>query len=57
MMIIDGDFGNMACVKNNEIVRVPLKDVAGKLKMIQPDSSIVKEAKLIGICFGDAPMK
>lgn len=56
-MIIDRDFGNMACVRNNEIVRVPLEEVAGKLKMIQADSSIVKEAKLIGICFGDTPVK
>lgn len=56
-MIIDRDFGNMACVRNNDIVRVPLQDVAGKLKTIQPDSSIVKEAKLIGICFGDTPVK
>jgi len=56
-MIIDKDYGNMACVKNNEIVRVPLGDIAGKLKTIQPDSSIIREAKLIGICFGDAPVK
>ena len=39
--------------KNREIVKVPLEEVAGKLKMIAPDASIVQEAKLMGICFGD----
>ena len=36
-----------------DIVKVPLEEVAGKLKMVDPDSSIVKEAKLLGISFGD----
>ena len=52
-MILDGDFGNMVGVKNNEIVRVPLSEVAGKLKYVDPESSIIKEAKMTGISFGD----
>ena len=43
----------MAAVKNNEITKVPLSEVAGKLKMVDPNSSIIKEAKSLGICFGD----
>jgi len=39
--------------KNREIVRVPLEEVAGKLKYMSPDASIVQEAKLLGISFGD----
>lgn len=39
--------------RNREVVKVPLEEVAGKLKMIAPDASIVKEAKLLGISFGD----
>lgn len=46
-------YGIMVGIKNNEIVPVPLEDVAGKLKMVDPDSSIIKEAKSLGICFGD----
>ena len=38
---------------NREIVKVPLEDVAGKLKMVDPNSSIVQEAKTLGISFGD----
>ena len=34
-------------------VRVPLEDVAGKLKTVPPEATIVQEAKLLGICFGD----
>jgi len=43
----------MVGYKNREVVKVPLEDVAGKLKMVDPKSTIVKEAKLMGISFGD----
>ena len=43
----------MVGYKNREIVKVPLEEVAGKLKMVSPDSDIVKEAKMLGISFGD----
>ena len=52
-MIMRGEYGFMVGYKNREIVKVPLEDVAGKLKMVDPDSSIVKEARLLGISFGD----
>ena len=52
-MILEGKYGFMVGYKNREIVRVPLEEVAGKLKMVSPDASIVKEAKLLGISFGD----
>ncbi len=51
--ILDGNFGVMMAFQNGEIVRVPLSEVAGKLKYVDPASSIIKEAKLSGICFGD----
>ena len=37
----------------NECVRIPLEESAGKLKFIDPNSSIISEAKMIGISFGD----
>lgn len=52
-LILDNQYGFMVGYKNREIVKVPLEDVAGKLKMISPDASIVQEAKLMGISFGD----
>ena len=52
-LILKGEYGFMVGYKNREIVKVPLEQVAGKLKMVDPDASIVKEAKKIGISFGD----
>lgn len=52
-MIIKGKFGYLVGVHNNEMVPVPLEDVAGKLKTVDPKSPIIKEAKLLGISFGD----
>ena len=52
-MILNGEYGYMVGYKNREMVKVPLEEVAGKLKTVAPDASIVKEAKLLGICFGD----
>ena len=50
--ILDGDFGYMLGVKKNDIVRVPLSEVAGKLKYVDPKSSIIEEAEMTGISFG-----
>ncbi|MBD5461094.1 MAG: 6-phosphofructokinase, partial [Lachnospiraceae bacterium] len=52
-LILKGEFGFMVGYRNREIVKVPLEEVAGKLKALSPDATIVKEAKLLGICFGD----
>jgi len=52
-LILKGEYGFMVGYRNREIVKVPLADVAGKLKMIEPDAAIVKEAKMLGISFGD----
>lgn len=52
-MIINKEYGYMAAIINGEITKVPLEEVAGKLKMVSPDSSIIKEAKQVGISFGD----
>ncbi len=51
--IVDDDYGYMIGIVNNECVRVPLEESAGKLKFIDPNSSIISEAKMIGISFGD----
>lgn len=52
-LILNEEYGFMVGYKNREIVKVPLEDVAGKLKMVSPDATIVQEAKMLGICFGD----
>ncbi len=52
-LVKNGDYGNMVALVNGNIVKVPLKEIAGKLKTVDPKSQIVSEAKLIGISFGD----
>ena len=52
-MISKGKYGYLVGIHNNEITPVPLEDVAGKLKTVDPKSDIIKEIKLIGISFGD----
>lgn len=40
-------------LQNNEIVPVPLSEVAGKLKCVSPGSNEVVTGRELGICFGD----
>ena len=43
----------MVAMKNGETTKVPLSEVAGKLKTVDPNCSLIKEARMIGISFGD----
>ena len=52
-LILNKEYGFMVSIKNQSYIKVPLSDVAGKLKIVQPDSSVLKQARLMGISFGD----
>ena len=52
-LIMKKDYGYMVAMKNNEITKVPLAEVAGRLKTVDPNCSMIREAKLLGISFGD----
>ncbi|MBQ7706233.1 MAG: 6-phosphofructokinase [Lachnospiraceae bacterium] len=47
------DFGKLVVMKNNKVTAIPLSESAGKLKYVSADDDIVKNAKLLGISFGD----
>lgn len=51
--IMDKEYGFMIGMVNGKTKKVPLGEVAGKLKMVEPDSQMIKEAKRTGISFGD----
>lgn len=51
--IRDGKFGNMVAIRDNQIVPIPLSEVAGKLKTVPPDSDIVQAARDLGLSMGD----
>ncbi len=50
---IEGAFGVMIAQVAGKMCRVPLEEVAGKLKYVDPESDLVREAKALGISFGD----
>lgn len=52
-LILEEEYGCMVSIINGETTSVPLGEVAGKLKYVDPDASIIKEARLTGISFGD----
>jgi len=52
-LVLKRQYGYMVAYKNREIVKVSLKEIAGKLKSVSPDAGIIKEAKALGVCFGD----
>ncbi len=52
-LIINKDYGKMVALKDNEVVAIPLSEIAGKLKEVPVDSSIIQAAKDLGITFGE----
>ncbi len=52
-LIAEENYGNMVAVQNNEVVAVPLSEVAGKLKSVPVDCGAVLCARDLGICMGD----
>lgn len=52
-LIKEGEFGNMVGMQNNEVVAVPLSEVAGKLKTVPSNNQLISSARRMGISFGD----
>lgn len=52
-LILNEQYGYMVAMINDETTAVPLEEVAGKLKYVDPNCSLIKEAKLLGISFGE----
>lgn len=52
-LILNKDFGYMVGIINGKCKKVPLKDVAGKLKIVDPNCQEIQQAKMMGISFGD----
>lgn len=50
--VLDRQYGCMMGVRSGKIVRVPLEEVAGRLKGVDPEAKILEEAKQTGISFG-----
>ncbi len=53
-LIANKIFGKMVALHDNELVATPLDVVSGRLKLIQHDNSLVRQARRMGTCFGDS---
>ena len=51
-LINEGKFGRMVAKLGNTISDVSLEEVAGKLRVVSPDTDLVAQGKLMGISFG-----
>ncbi len=51
--IAEGCFGTMVAMKNNELTTVPLEEVGGKLRLVEPDFPMIAKARKMGVSFGD----
>ncbi|MDZ7757793.1 ATP-dependent 6-phosphofructokinase [Rhodohalobacter sp.] len=51
--IAEKDFNKMIVMQQNEIRRIPLSDVADKMKLVPLDGDTILTAREIGICLGD----
>ena len=52
-LIAARDFGKMVALRNNHVTSIPLADVAGKLKLVDPGNQLVIKARNMGTSFGD----
>ena len=53
-LISNEDYGRMVCKNGEAIESIPLSEVGGKLRNVPLDHPLIKKARGLGICFGDA---
>jgi 6-phosphofructokinase 1 len=51
--IAEGNFGTMVALIKNELTTVPLSEVGGKMRLVDPDNPLVIKCRSMGVSFGD----
>lgn len=51
--IADGEFGTMVALATPNVIRVPLSEVAGKIRTVPLNEGVIMTARHLGISFGD----
>ncbi len=46
-------FGTMVAMKRSELTTIPLEEVGGKLRIVEPDFPLILKARKMGVSFGD----
>lgn len=54
-LILQKKYGYMTCVKENKIDIIPISEVAGKTKLVDTDSDIIRQQSLQDSASGDEP--
>jgi len=49
----EGDFNKLIVMQQNRLNRIPIADVADKMKLVPQDGDTIQTAREIGICMGD----
>lgn len=52
-LILNKDFGKLVVFDKNEVKAIPLSETAGKLKYVDPECEVIKNARKMGISFGN----
>ena len=52
-LVSQKEYGFMAAFHGDKVAAVPLRDVAGKLKKVPLDLSLIIKGRALGTCFGD----
>lgn len=56
-MVMRGEFAKMVALRGDQIVSVPIAEVAGKNKFVPPDHDLILAAKSLGTSFGEKGRK
>lgn len=51
--IAEEKFGTMVALRKTELTTVPLEEVGGKLRLVDPEHPLVLKARKMGVSFGD----
>jgi ATP-dependent phosphofructokinase / diphosphate-dependent phosphofructokinase len=52
-LVLEGKFGHLVVLKNNDFSSVPIKEAISAYNFVDPNGTLVKSAKGLGISFGD----
>jgi 6-phosphofructokinase 1 len=52
--VAHGQFGKMVCLRQARVQAVDIAEAVGKTKLVDPGGELVRTARAIGVCFGDA---
>jgi ATP-dependent phosphofructokinase / diphosphate-dependent phosphofructokinase len=47
-------YGVMVAAQGDDVAAIPLEEVAGRKKLVEPDHAWVRTARMVGTCLGDA---